>query len=78
MKPDAVGIQAESAAARVVQNAQMVVLARQRLAASLDCLERLLTQAAPAPVPVPAHGVVQLSTRILSVDDSLVRAGEGL
>ncbi|KAK9915726.1 hypothetical protein WJX75_003282 [Coccomyxa subellipsoidea] len=75
MKPDAVGIQAESAAARVVQNAQMVVLARQRLAASLDCLERLLTQAAPAPVPVPAHGVVQLSTRILSVDDSLVRAG---
>lgn len=78
MKPDAVGIQAESAAAGIVQNAQMVVLARQRLAASLDCLERLLTQAVPAPVPVPGHGVVQLCTRILSVDDSLVRAGEGL
>ena len=76
VKPDARGLQAGSEPAGTVQNAQMVVLARKRLAALLDCLERLLTQPTPTPVPVPGSAVVQLCARILSVDDSLVQAGK--
>lgn len=76
VKPDARGLKAGSEPAGTIQNAQMVVLARKRLAALLDCLERLLTQSAPTPVPVPGSAVVQLCARILSVDDSFVQAGE--
>lgn len=76
VKPGAAGVQAGDTPAGTIQNAQMVILARQRLAAVLDCLERLLTQPALAPVPVPGPGIVQLCTRILSVDDSFSRAGK--
>ncbi|CAL8470253.1 g9795 [Coccomyxa elongata] len=74
VKPDARGLQAGGEPAGTIQNAQMVVLARKRLAALLDCLERLLTQAAPTPVPVPGSAVVQLCARVLSVD-SFLQAG---
>lgn len=64
VKPDTRGVQAGGEPAGTIQNAQIVVLARKRLAALLDCLETLLTQAAPTPVPVPGSAVVQLWTAL--------------
>ena len=46
-----------------------------QLAGFLDALERLLTVSFPVAVPLPAHGILLLLTRILSFDDSLRQAG---
>ena len=46
-----------------------------QLAGFLDTLERLLTLSFPVAVPIPAHGVLMLLTRILSFDDSVRQAG---
>ena len=47
-----------------------------QLAGFLDALERLLTMSFPVAVPVPAHGILMLLTRILSFDDSARQAGK--
>ena len=47
----------------------------QSLAAVLDCAERLLSQSAAQPVPVPDAQLIMLCSRILSVDDSLTATG---
>lgn len=46
-----------------------------QLAGFLDALERLLTVSFPVAVPLPAHGILMLLTRILSFDDSARQAG---
>jgi hypothetical protein len=43
---------------------------QQQLGALLDCLERLLVQPYPLPVPLPTTGVVLLLFRILSIGDA--------
>lgn len=44
-------------------------------AALLETLERLLTAPFPAPVPLPAGGLLLLLTRILSMDDVVHSSG---
>lgn len=47
-----------------------------QLAGFLDALERLLTVSFPVAVPMPAHGILMLLTRILLFDDSVRQAGK--
>ena len=46
-----------------------------RLAGALDCLERLLTGAFPAPVPLPGGAVLALAGRMLAMDTGPVAEG---
>lgn len=46
-----------------------------QLAGFLETLERMLTLSFPVAVPIPAHGLLMLLTRILSMDDSARQAG---
>jgi hypothetical protein len=57
-------------------DAQRVCLAQQSLAALLDCMERIITQSAPTPAPLPGVAILLLCTRILSLDDSVLAHGD--
>jgi len=46
-----------------------------QLAGFLEILERMLTLSFPVAVPIPAHGLLMLLTRILSMDDTARQAG---
>ena len=59
-----------------VHSVAAVEAALGQLAGFLDALERLLTVSFPVAVPVPAHGILMLLTRILSFDDSVRQAGK--
>lgn len=74
LKPDAQPLAALAAPHQALGAAAMR-LALQRLAALMDCLERLLGQPAPCPVPVPGAALLALCARALSVDDGLVGPG---
>ena len=62
-------------AGQSVHSVAAVEAALGQLAGFLDALERLLTVSFPVAVPVPAHGILMLLTRILSFDDSVRQAG---
>ena len=68
-------LQSGEAADGLVLNAGQAREALQRLAALLDCLERVLSQSAQLPVPVPTAGLMMLCSRMLSVDDTLRATG---
>ena len=74
LKPDAHPLAALGGHAQAL-SAPAMRLALQRAGALLDCLERLLTQSAATPVPLPGHALLQLCSRVLSVDHTL--AGQG-
>ncbi len=68
-------LQTDESADGLVLNAGQARGALQRLAAISDCLERLLSQSAQLPVPVPTAGLMMLCSRMLSVDDTLRATG---
>lgn len=63
-------------AGQSAHNTAAVEAALGQLAGFLDALERLLTASFPVAVPIPAHGILMLMTRILSFDDSARQAGK--
>lgn len=75
LKPDAQPLAALGGPNQALSGAAMR-LALQRAGALLDCLERLLSQPAALPVPVPGQALLQLACRILAIDDTL--AGQGM
>ena len=74
--PGAKPLQSSAAANGLVLNDSTACTMVQSLAAVLDCIERLMSQSAALPVPVPSTGLLMLCSRILSVDDSLAATGE--
>lgn len=58
-----------------VHSVGAVETALEQLAGFLDILERMLTLSFPVAVPIPAHGILLLLTRILSMDDAARQAG---
>ena len=68
-------LQSNESADGLVLNAGQARGALQRLAAILECLERLLSQSAQLPIPVPTAGLMMLCSRMLSVDDTLRATG---
>ena len=75
LMPGAQALQSTAAANGLVLNDSTARTMVQSLAAALDCLERLMSQSAALPVPMPDSGIVMLCSRILSVDDSLTATG---
>ena len=71
-------LQSDESADGLVLNAGQARVALQRLAAVLSCLERLLSQSAQLPVPVPTAGLMMLCSRLLTVDDTLRATGAPL
>ena len=69
-------LQSSAAANGLVLNDSTACTMVQSLAAVFDCIERLMSQSAALPVPVPSTGLLMLCSRILSVDDSLAATGE--
>ena len=67
--------QRSRSAGQCVHSVAAVEAALGQLAGFLDALERLLTVSFPVAVPMPAHGILMLLTRILSFDDSVRQAG---
>ena len=61
-----------------VHSVAAVQAALGQLVGFLDALERLLTVSFPVAVPIPAHGILLLLTRILSFDDSARQTGKHL
>lgn len=76
LMPGAKPLQSSAAANGLVLNDSTACTMVQSLAAVLDCIERLMSQSAALPVPVPSTGLLMLCSRILSVDDSLAATGE--
>lgn len=68
-------LQASGSAEGVVLNDRTARTVVQSLAAVLDCIERLMSQSASLPVPVPSTGVLMFCSRLLSVDDSITATG---
>ncbi len=62
-------------AGQSVHSVRAVQGALSQLAGFLETLERMLTLSFPVAVPIPAHGLLMLLTRILSMDDSARQAG---
>lgn len=62
-------------AGQTVHSVGAVQGALSQLAGFLETLERMLTLSFPVGVPIPAHGLLMLLTRILSMDDSARQAG---
>lgn len=65
-------------AGQSVHSVASVQAASCQLAGFLDVLETLLTVSYPVAVPIPAHGILMLLTRILSFDDTARQAGKEL
>jgi hypothetical protein len=74
--PGAKPLHSSVAAKEIILNDAAARAMLQCLAAALDCIERLMSQSAPLPVPVPSKGVFMLCSRLLAVDDSLTTTGE--
>lgn len=74
--PGAKPLHSSAAAKGIVLNDSAARATLQCLAATLDCIERLMSQSAPLSVPVPSMGVFMLCSRLLAVDDSLTATGE--
>lgn len=74
--PGAKPLRSSAAAKGIVLNDSAARAMLQCLAATLDCIERLMSQSAPLPVPVPSTGTFMLCSRLLAVDDSLTDTGE--
>ena len=73
-----VGPSVHSVAGQSVHSVAAVQIALDQLTGFLSCVERLLTGSFPVAVPIPAHGILMLLTRILSLDDSARQAGREL
>ena len=58
-----------------VHRVAAVQTALDQLAGFLDTIERLLTGSFPVAVPIPAHAILMLLTRMLSLDDSARQTG---
>ena len=69
------GQSTHSVAGQSVHSMAAVQTALDQLTGFLSCVERLLTGSFPVAVPIPAHGILMLLTRILSLDDSARQAG---
>lgn len=76
--PGAKALQSTGPANGLVLNDSTARTMVQSLAAVLDCVERLMSQSAALPVPVPNVELTMLCSRILSVDDSLTATGAPL
>ena len=74
--PGAKALQSIASGDGLVLNDSTARTTVQSLAAVLDCIERLMSQSAALPVPMPAAGIAMLCSRILSVDDSLIATGD--
>ena len=62
-------------AGQSMHSVEAVQGALSQLAGVLETVERMLTLSFPVAVPIPAHGLLMLLTRILSMDDSARQAG---
>ena len=62
-------------AGQSVHSVRAVQGALSQLAGFLETLERMLTLSFPVAAPIPAHGLLMLFTRILSMDDTARQAG---
>ena len=60
-----------------MHSAAAVQIALDQLAGFLDTIERLLTESFPSAVPISAHAILMLLTRMLSLDDSARQTGRG-